>query len=37
MRDCEIIGDMLEELKQIQFQEFLDEVNWLFAEALEKN
>ena len=37
IENFEIIGDMIEELREIQYQEFLDEVNWLFTEALETN
>ncbi len=36
-RDFEIMGDTLEELRQAQLEDFIDEVNWAFAEAEETN
>lgn len=36
-RDFEIIGDWLEELKEAQLEDFINEANWAFIIAMQQN
>jgi len=35
MCNFEIIGDKMEEINEVLYEEFIEEVNWAFVEAFE--